>query len=73
MKKVLGFFLSILMVALLFPSAALAASAEFIISGPDRLETGETATYTVKAKVSDAAAAQAMLEYDHRFFVTGIG
>ena len=68
MKKAFVFVLVLTTLLLMFPQKAQAAGASFSISGPDTLETGQTGTYTVKVSVSDAAAAQATLQYDGGFF-----
>ncbi len=68
MKKSISFLIIIMLMLTLFPMQPMAASASFSISGPSTLVTGETGTYTVKVTVSDAAAAQATLNYDSNFF-----
>ena len=69
MRKVFVLFCSVALVTLLFPARALAGGgASFSISGPNTLEKGEIGTFTVKVTLSDAAAAQATLEYDSGFF-----
>ena len=68
MKKAFVMGLVFMILLLMFPIEAQAAGASFSISGPGTLQNGEVGTYTVKVSVSDAAAAQATLQYDGSFF-----